>query len=75
MLDVMDPVAARALLDDIGFLLVPGAPFARGRAYLLVALRSAPGLSSARLTLPCLPPGAVQWPRQRSIAGLASKDA
>lgn len=45
MLDVMDPVAARALLDDIGFLLVPGAPFARGRAYLLVALRSAPTLA------------------------------
>ncbi len=44
MLDVMDPVAARSLLDEIGFLLVPGAPFARGHAYLLVALRSAPTL-------------------------------
>lgn len=45
MLDVMDPVAARSLLDDVGFLLVPGAPFAHGRAYLLVALRSAPTLA------------------------------
>jgi len=45
MVGLMDPMAARPLLEEVGFLLVPGAPFARGRAYLLVALRSAPTLA------------------------------
>lgn len=34
--------AAHELLADLGFLLVPGSPFDRGPAYLLVALRPRP---------------------------------
>jgi hypothetical protein len=37
--------AATELLSDIGFLLVPGAPFDRGPAYLMIALRPRPTLA------------------------------
>ncbi len=41
---VIDATAARSLLDEIGFLLVPGPPVTRGHAYLLVAVRAKPTL-------------------------------
>jgi hypothetical protein len=40
----IDITAASELLRDVGFLLVPGPPLARGPAYLLVCLRAAPTL-------------------------------
>lgn len=40
----LDANAGRELLDELGFLLVPGAPTAGGPAYLFVALRGAPTL-------------------------------
>jgi hypothetical protein len=40
----LDPVVGRELLDDLGFLLVPGRPTASGTAYLFTALRPRPTL-------------------------------
>jgi hypothetical protein len=40
----LDPAVGRQLLDDLGFLLVPGPPEARGTAYLFAALRPHPTL-------------------------------
>lgn len=40
----LDPSVGLELLDELGFLLVPGPPLARGTAYLFVALRRAPTL-------------------------------
>lgn len=40
----LDANAGRQLLDDLGFLLVPGPPLDSGSAYLFVALRPAPTL-------------------------------
>ena len=42
---VIDPTAGHELIRDLGFLLVPGAPFAEGRAYLIVAIRRSPTLA------------------------------
>ncbi len=44
-MEIIDPIAARQLIDELGFLLVPGRPVERGRAYLIVGLRSAPTLA------------------------------
>jgi hypothetical protein len=43
-MDEIGPIEARQLIDELGFLLVPGPPFERGRAYLIVGVRSAPTL-------------------------------
>jgi hypothetical protein len=40
----LDPMVGRELLDDLGFLLVPGRPTASGTAYLFTALRPRPTL-------------------------------
>jgi hypothetical protein len=40
----LGPDAGRELLDDLGFLLVPGPPLQPGKAYLFVAIRPRPTL-------------------------------
>lgn len=40
----LGPEVGRELLDDLGFLLVPGSPLSVGRAYLFVAIRPQPTL-------------------------------
>lgn len=42
--DRLDLGAARRLISELGFLLVPGEPFARGSAYLIVGIRPRPTL-------------------------------
>jgi hypothetical protein len=42
--DPLDPSIGRELLDELGFLHVPGPPYAIGTAYVFVALRRAPTL-------------------------------
>ncbi|MDL2335201.1 MAG: hypothetical protein QFC55_04125 [Chloroflexota bacterium] len=44
MTNELGPAAGRELLDDLGFLLVPGPPLAVGRSYLFVAIRPQPTL-------------------------------
>jgi hypothetical protein len=44
MSTTLGPDTGRELLDDLGFLLVPGPPLQVGRAYLFVAIRPAPTL-------------------------------
>jgi hypothetical protein len=44
MRDVLGPTVGRELLDDLGFLLVPGPPLVVGRSYLFVAIRPHPTL-------------------------------
>lgn len=41
---LIDPIVGRTLLEELGFLLVPGAPLGRGRAYLIVGFRAVPTL-------------------------------
>ena len=43
-IEAIDTTTARQLIDELGFLLVSGPPFERGRAYLIVGVRSAPTL-------------------------------
>ena len=41
----LEAIAARELVEDLGFLLVPGPPLGIGRAYLIVAIRRSPTLA------------------------------
>jgi hypothetical protein len=64
------------LLTDVGFLLVPGAPFDRGPAYLMVALRHAPTFEHfdpERIELwtpgdPHAGPAVLEWPLRSPLS-------
>lgn len=77
MSTALGPDVGRELLDDLGFLLVPGPPTAVGRSYLFVAIRPEPTLrhfDPERVDFWATPaghglPAGVEWATREPPAG------
>jgi hypothetical protein len=73
----LGPEVGLELLDDLGFLLVPGPPLGVGRAYLFVAVRPKPTLSHfdpERIDYWVTPTGhgvsaSIEWATREPLAG------
>lgn len=77
MTNELGPTVGRELLDELGFLLVPGPPLVVGRSYLFVAIRPQPTLrhfDPERVEFWATPaghgvPAVVEWATREAAAG------
>ena len=77
MSSLLGPDVGRELLDELGFLLVPGPPLQVGRAYLFVAIRPQPTLrhfDPERIDYWVTPaghgvPASIEWATREPLAG------